>query len=441
MAASFRRVLGAAILVLASLSGLAAAAQGRTILRDPDIEYALSRLARPLVAAAGLSPARIDVLVIQDDRMNAFIVDDRTVFIHSGLILRLGDAAELQAVIAHELAHIANGHISRRMGNMKAAGRVAAIGAALGAAAAIAGDSRLGAGAALGVASSANAAFLAHSRAEEAAADASGLRYMADAGADPGAMVRVLDLFRGQEALVVGRQDPYVRGHPLTRDRLRDVKGRAAALSPRSPGDEAANYWFARARGKLAAFLRNPSSTLSTVKASDGSDVATMMRAVAYHRRPDPKAARAEIDRLAAKRPEDPFVHELRGQILLESRDVAGAVAAYGRAAALAPDNALILAGQGRALLAAGRGEALAVLRRARDRDPGDPRLLRDLAVAYAKAGDNGQASLATAERYALLGRSDDAKIHAERAVGLLPRGSPGWRRADDILSAARRAK
>ena len=419
----------------------APAAFAQTILRDPDIEHGLGELARPLITAAGLSAARVDVLVIKDDRMNAFIVDDRTVFIHSGLILRLGSAAELQAVIAHELAHIANGHIARRMANRRAADRVAAVGAALGLAAAIAGSPDVGGAASIGVASSANRVFLGHTRAEEASADASGLRFMADAGVDPNAMVEVLDIFRGQEALVAGRQDPYVRSHPLTRDRLRDVKGRASAMTPRATDPALADYWFNRAKSKLSAFLRNPSWTLRRVKKNDTSDAGLMQRAVALHRKPDAKAARRAIDTLVQKRPDDPFIHELRGQILLESRDLSGAVNAYARAAKIAPRNALILAGYGRALLAAKQPGALDVLRRARDTDPRSPRLLRDLAQAYANEGQNGQAALATAERYALLGRLNDAEIHANRATGLLPRGSPGWRRADDILAAARRAK
>jgi predicted Zn-dependent protease len=240
----------------------------------------------------------------------------------------------------------------------------------------------------------------------------------------------------------MGRQEPYVRTHPLTRDRLRDVKGRAASLTVRGAAEQTSTeYWFQRAKGKLSAFVRNPSWTLRNVRANDQSDIAIMRRAVAHHRKPDARAARIEIDALTAKRPDDPFVHELRGQILLESRDIAGGVTAYGQAAELAPSNALILAGYGRALLAAGRPEALDVLRRARDRDPRDPRLLRDLAQAYARKGETGQATLATAERYALLGRMDDAGIHAQRATGLLPRGSPGWRRADDILAASKRSK
>lgn len=421
------------------LSGLGSNAQ--TLLRDPDIEHALKQLANPLIATAGLSPARIDVLVIKDDKMNAFIIDDRTVFLHSGLILRLGSAAELQAVIAHEIAHIANGHVSRRMANIRSRNRAAIAGIAVGVAAGLAGAGQAAGGLAVGLSSSAERRFLSHSRAEEAAADASGLRYMAEAGVDPGATVTLLDRFRGQEVLSQTRQDPYVRSHPLTRDRMRTVKGLAAGLRVTPVDQSAANYWFLRARGKLSAFLRKPGWTLRRVEKSDRSDIAVMQRAIAFHRKPDPKAARREIDHLAALRPNDPFVHELRGQILLESGDVRGAVSAYGRAAEIASRNALVLSGLGRSLLASGNhARALEVLSRARDRDPRDPRLLRDLAVAFARSGQTGQASLATAERYALLGRASDAAIHAKRAVGALPTGSPGWRRAQDILSMSDRA-
>ena len=67
--------------------------------------------------------------------------------------------------------------------------------------------------------------------------------------------------------------------------------------------------------------------------------------------------------------------------------------------------------------------------------------MLRDLGSAYAQTGQDGMAALATAERYALQGRLKDAEVHAKRASGLLPRGSGGWRRAEDIVGAARRAE
>ena len=420
--------------------------RAQTLLRDPDIERALRELARPMITAAGLSPTNIQILVIKDDKLNAFIVDNRHVLIHSGLILKMKTAEELQAVIAHELAHIANGHISRRLANKRVASTAARFGLLMAlAVGAASGDASAAAGVAIGSASSASRVFLSHTRAEEASADQAALRYLALRNIDPTAMSDVLEYFRGQELLSVGRQDPYVRGHPLTRDRIRAVRGYAAAYGGAARDNPQANYWFARAQGKLSAFLRNPGWTLNRIDKADSSDVAMMRRAIALHRVPRRAEARAEINRLVAKRPNDPYLQELKGQILLESGDIGAAVAAYGAAVRLAPKEPLILAGYGRALLALRTGDgyrrALPVLERARARDSRDPRMMRDLALAYAKTGNNGMASLATAERYALLGRMKDAGIHAKRATGLLPRGSAGWNRAQDVLSAAQAAE
>ncbi len=76
------------------------------------------------------------------------------------------------------------------------------------------------------------------------------------------------------------------------------------------------------------------------------------------------------------------------------------------------------------------------MLEKARARDGQDARVLRDLGQTYATLKQPGMASVVTAERYAFQGRLKDAGIHAKRAVGLLPRGSAGWQRAQDVLSA-----
>lgn len=93
---------------------LAAPARAVTLLRDPDIEHALRALGAPVLRAAGLNPDRVDIMVIDDSSMNAFVIDADSIFIHSGLLLRMDSPAMLQSVIAHEAAHIANGHLMRR---------------------------------------------------------------------------------------------------------------------------------------------------------------------------------------------------------------------------------------------------------------------------------------------------------------------------------------
>lgn len=433
-----RFLLAAAVLAVT----LAAPARAISLLRDPDIEYALDRLAQPVLKAAGLGATRIDILVVDDRSLNAFVVDRNHIFVHSGLLLKMTRAAMLQAVIAHEAAHITNGHLTRRPINMRNARTAAGIGAALAAAAAVAtGEGGIATAGALGAASTAQRLFFVHTRAEENAADQSGMRYLASAGVDPQGMVEVMDIFRGQELLSVGRQDPYARTHPLSRDRYRVLQRLAAGYQgPKEPA-ATSDYWYQRAKGKLSAFQRAPKWTLARIGESGHADIAAMREAVAYHRQSDVTRATAAIDRALAIRPDDPYYLELKGQILFESRRFSQAAAVYASAVRLAPKNALILGSYGRALLAVNQtADAVKYLEQAHARDGRDPRVLRDLAQAYAKQGKRGMASLVTAERYAMTDRMADAGIHAKRASDLLPQGSTGWRRAQDVLAASERA-
>ncbi|RLJ41606.1 putative Zn-dependent protease [Litoreibacter meonggei] len=438
------KLLQSLLLVLAATLATLPA-QAASLIRDAEVEQALQQLAKPVLRAAGFGSGRIRILLINDPKLNAFVVDANHVFIHSGLVMKLNRPEALQAVIAHELAHIANGHLTRRATNARVAGRVTAIGMALAAAAAIGGNGDAALGLATGISSSAARRFFAHTRAEESSADQSAMRYMASSGIDPSAMIDILEIFRGQDALRPGRQDPYARTHPLTQDRLRAVKGYAAGFKGRTKATTPeAKYWYARMSAKLNGFLRNPRYVLRRSESKGKGEIATLRRAIAYHKTPNLKKASVEMNALLKMRPRDPYYHELKGQILLEGRQFNAAVASYKQALALAPREPLIEAGLGRALLAQGSSgaakQALAILIRARSRDPGDPQMLRNLALAHAKNGQNAMASVATAERYAVLGRLDDAAIHAKRAMGALPRGSSGWLRAQDVLIAAETA-
>ena len=427
-------------LILTLVAG--APVRALTLLRDPDIEYALKQLAAPVLKAAGLSPSRMDILIIDDRSLNAFVVDRSAIFIHSGLLLKMQNAEMLQAVLAHEAAHIANGHLVRRPIALRNARTAAGLGAVLaGAAVAVSGNGQAAAAAAAGASNTALRLLMVHTRAEENAADQSGMRYLAGAGINPQGMVQVMEIFRGQEALSVSRQDAYARTHPLSSDRYRVLQRLAAGYADRARKDPNADYWFARAKSKLSAFERSPKWTLNRAGEYGYKDVKLMRQAVAWHRQSNLRKSLPAIDGAISLRPKDPFLHELRGQILMESRQIKPAVAAYARSTNLAPNNPLILGAYGRALLADGQvKKATQVLEKARARDGRDARVLRDLAAAHAKQGNNGMASVLTAERYAMSGRMKDAGIHAQRASGLLPRGSAAWQRAQDVLSASEAA-
>lgn len=426
---------------IAAMMLLTAQAQAQVrLLRDADIEYALRQLAKPILSAAGLNSSRVKILLVDHASLNAFVTDTQHIFIHSGLIGKLESAKALQAVIAHEAAHIANGHLSRRRANARTARTAANLGLALAAAGAAAGQSEIATGIALGSQRSAQRQFLSHTRAEEAAADISSVRYLQRAGVDPQGAVDVQEIFRGQELLSPGRQDPYLRSHPSSRERLRALQGLVLSAKPGSE-NPTAEYWYARARGKLTAYKRAPSWTLRRLKDSPTQDIALLREAVAQHRQSNSKKALSAINKAIALRPKDPFLYDMKAQILLESRQFKAAVQAYQRAAKLAPRNANILGGLGRAQLATKQYQsALRSLEASRGRDVSDARVLRDLAVVYAKLNKPALASLASAERFALTGRLKDAGIHAKRAVDRLPQSSAPWQRAMDVLHAAKQA-
>jgi predicted Zn-dependent protease len=420
-----------------------AAAQG--LVRDAEIERTLKMVLQPLQKSAGIGGTRVDIFIVNDRNLNAFVAGGNNIFLNTGLIRKMKSKEMLQAVMGHELAHITQGHQAARVANIASARTASGIGLAVGlAAAAAAGESGVGVGVIAGLNETNRRSLFAHSRSQESAADRASIRYMKGAGVSPQAAVDVLNIFKGQEALTSNRQDPYVRTHPLTSDRISRMKAAASAYKG-SPSKQSPNidYWYARMIVKFNGFVGNPSYNLRQIKSSDAGELKTLARAIAFHRQPKPAKARREINKLIKMRPKDPYYHELRGQILLENGDAQAAVASYRRAANLAPKEALILGGLGHAMLAKNSGAsvkaALKVLQKSYARDPRDFLVLRNLAQAYARTGQPGLASVATAERYALQSNFKQAAIHAKRAQGLLPRGSSGWLKSEDIIAIARK--
>ena len=70
-------------------------------------------ISRPLIQAAGLDPNSVNVALLNDPEINAFVATGQTVYIQSGLIEAADNVNQLQGVIAHELGHVAGGHSIR----------------------------------------------------------------------------------------------------------------------------------------------------------------------------------------------------------------------------------------------------------------------------------------------------------------------------------------
>ena len=406
-----------------------------SLLRDADIERGLQELAQPILKAAGIKNSTFQILVVNSPSLNAFVIDQNHIFIHSGLILKLSSAAQLQAVIAHEAAHITNGHIARRITNTRKAKITSTFGTLIAIAAAAGGQSTAGVGIALGTASSAGRILLAHTRDEESSADQSAIKYMQKAKLNSNAMTEVFKKFEQQVNLRVENQEPYARSHPLDRDRIRAAT-RLTAMLPNYVTNPDHKYWFLRIYTKLSAFSYAPAWALNQPTSNINFDL--MRNAIANHRLGKSEKAINLISDLVALQPKDPYYWELKGQILLENRRYSAAIKAYQTATKLDPNNPLILGGYGKALLTKNSQinniKALKILTKARNLDGKDAVILHHLGTAFSRSGQNGQAALTIAERYALQGDMKNAVLQAKRADSILPRGSAAWQRAQDII-------
>ncbi|MGZ8395917.1 MAG: tetratricopeptide repeat protein, partial [Rhodoplanes sp.] len=192
-------------------------------------------------------------------------------------------------------------------------------------------------------------------------------------------------------------------------------------------------------RAKLHGFLEGPGTVARRYMPSDQSLPARYARAIATYRHGDVRTALGQIDALIEAQPDNPYLHELKGQALLETGRAAEAVAPLRRAAASAPNPLLIKVMLAQALIGTKdpklADDAIAYLRQAVASDPDISEGYAQLAMAYGRKGDFAQADLASAQAAFARGDIRTARQLAARAKDRFPVGSPGWVKADDIAS------
>jgi len=153
-------------------------ATAQSILRDAETEAMFADMSAGVVKAAGLNPRDMKVVLVNDESINAFVVGGQVVYIHSGLIQAADNAGEVQGVIAHEVGHIADGHVISGAAAQKPAMAMTILSMVLGLGAIAAGAGAAGAGI-MGLGQSmAMGNYLAFNRVQEATADASAIRYL-----------------------------------------------------------------------------------------------------------------------------------------------------------------------------------------------------------------------------------------------------------------------
>jgi predicted Zn-dependent protease len=436
---AFRRGLALGLgAILALLPYGPARAAEISLIRDAEIEATLRQIAGPILDAAGLGRDSVRIYIVRDDQLNAFVAGGMNLFLNTGLIMRTEHVGQLAGVMAHEVGHISGGHLSRVGGAQRRAAAEMILATVLGAAAAVVGGTGLGAAIITGGQSYAQSGLMRFSRGQEQAADQAGVSYLERAGISAAGLAEFFRILENQNVLAVSNTSPYLQTHPLTRDRIQFVEHQVAAeggrLAELPPGWELAH---GRMVVKLQAFLLDPSEVLQRYQ-SDDTLLGRYARAIALYRLPDLPAALEGIDALLAEHPDDPYFHELKGQMLFENGRIEEAIAPYRKAVELRPDAALLRVGLAQALVESGaadaNAEAIADLEEAVGREPTNAGAWRLLGIAQGRDGREGVSNLSLAEYALLIGKQDDARLYARRAEGKIDPSDPAWLRLQDVL-------
>ena len=434
-----RTLFKAATLALASLAlSLPAMAQG--FIRDAEIEAILREYTDPILEAAGLIPEDVGLYIIGDPSLNAFVAGGQRIHLHTGLIIRTETPGQLKGVIAHETGHISGAHGARRAADFARSARSGYVSIGLGIIAIAAGAPELGAALIANSQQLTALSFFTHTRAQESSADQAAVTFLERTGESPAGIVEFFEEFRYQEVLSQARRFEYFRTHPLASDRIRALRQRAeeTGLMDVPPSDRTVAQMEIM-HAKLIGFLEPPNAVYQRYPESDKSEPARYARAISALQSVDLGKAISEIDALLEIDPENPYYHELKGQILFEFGKIEESVEPNRRAVELAPDQPLLMISYARSMIARGEegdveeGETL--LRQSIIAEPENAFAWSELAKALDKQGRRSEAQLATAERSFHIGDVVSANSFAQRAMQGLDKGTPLMRRAQDIAA------
>lgn len=419
------------------------AAQPLTFIRDAELEETLKTMARPILKQAGLVPENVNIFIVGSDDVNAFVAGGQNIFIFTGLLKEMNEPDMLLAVLAHETGHIAGGHLARGTEQLKNAQIGSVIGFVVGIAAAAAGAGDAGMAVMSGSGHVITRNFLSFTRSNEQSADQAALGYLDALGISAEGMVKTFNLLDRKQRRQLGKIDPYAITHPLSSDRMSHARHHVDN-SPIPAGQFPAEFKepYERLVAKLYAFTEPPAKTFMKYPMSDNSVPALMARAVAWHKQANTEQALAAMDTLLTKKPEDAFLHELKGQILFESGKIDEAVSAYEKALKLKPDQPLISTMLAEAYLAKNQtsytNQAINLLEKASSLEPTNPQSFRLLGTAYGRLGNLGLSHMALAEEAALRSDADAVERNVNQALANLPTDSPSRLRAEDLQRQAK---
>jgi predicted Zn-dependent protease len=364
---------------------------GGGYLDDAEVNDYLNELGNRLVTSTRDVRQDFVFFAVPDSQINAFALPGGFVGVNTGLILLAQNESQLASVLAHEISHVTQHHVTRMLANQQNVLMTTIAGLALAILAAKVGGSSSGQATSAAIAGTQALTIqqqINFTRENEYEADRVGFSRLVAAGFDPNAMAAFFDRLQRASRFVEGNAPSYLRSHPITYERVAEAKARAQDLPYKQVADSL-DFHMVRAllqsyqgepREQVANFDRNiAEKKYNNEVAEHYGLVASLLRAK------DIPRAKVELAKLEKIAPPHPMIEAIAGNVLMGANEYAAAAARFQSALARYPNKMQLIHDYPEALIKAGRpADASAFAERELLRYPGEGPLHEIAARAYA---------------------------------------------------------
>lgn len=368
-------------------------------------------------------PFKFTVAVVKDNQVNAFAAPAGYVFVYTGLILNMDHESEVAGVLAHELSHVTQRHIAKRVEQ----GRIISVAAVLGMLAGIALGAAThqndAAGAVvMGSQAAAQQTMLNYSREDEREADEVGMNYLVAAGYTPRGLPEAFDVMQRMKIFKgYGTIPSYLSTHPGIAERINYLSERISRMPKDIVSRPERDDRFLRIQTIIRARYSDPATVIAYYgkKGPAMTKIDRLGLAMALGRTNDNAAARQAFEDALKEGGNDSLWLREAGRYFLKVRDfdrartlLRSAVDANPKDMVATAEYALILSQDRRF------AESLNLMRRVALAAPESPDVRQHLGRIYGEAGDLFHAYLNLA--YAAVYANDQrhSKFQMEKAKG-----------------------
>lgn len=359
------------------------------VIDDPELVEYINDLGFRLVAnAPDATDRQFYFFVIRDPELNAFALPGGYVGIHSQLMLMADTESELAGVMSHEIAHVIQRHLARRVERQQQLS-LPTLAAIIGGLIMAANNPQAGIAAMTAAQAGATQMMINHTRENEAEADRIGIQILADVRLDPNGMASFFEKMAAQTRYL-RLPPPVLLTHPVSEQRMADARLRAAEMPP-NPVSESLRFRLMQA--KLRALtednLEQREKELSNLeKRAGGEQVVRYARALLDLQRGEHDNANRIAGQLLAQYPNNLSYTLLQAEVWRKRQQFNEAEQLLGKALALYPNHHALTVAYSQVLLELGKAD------RARERllayvslPDTEPNVYRLLAAAQNQAG------------------------------------------------------